>query len=234
MADDGANAVLPAMRDKVRSRPGIALAGVIAALLSNYWVLEGALDRRTDLSASWISDLAARSEAFGWRFEALAIISGLAVAGFALLLLAPLGERSPMIRRGLLALLATGALGIAAGIATPTCAEALEASCSLGFDALDVLHSAASLAEIVITVLAFAWVGLGLTRLAPDRSYGRVTLALGALWLMLTVLTGLGYSSNDLDSVKGLFQRGDQVLFGAWLVLLGIWAQGSADTVESA
>ena len=47
----------------------------------------------------------ARSEVFGWRFELLAIASGLAIAAFALLLLPRLGALSPAVRRGVLALL---------------------------------------------------------------------------------------------------------------------------------
>jgi hypothetical protein len=204
-----------------RSR-SIALAGLGAALLSNYWGLEGWLARRTDLSDSWISDLGARSEVFGWRFELLGIASGLAVAGFALLLLPRLGSFSPTIRRGLLALLATGVLA-AIGGAPLSCAEGLEAACSLAYDPFDVIHAAANLTEIVATALAFGLVGIGLHRLAPERGAGRVTLALGALWLLLTAATGLSYLNGDVDSVKGLLQRADQVLFGAWLVLLGLW-----------
>jgi hypothetical protein len=88
-----------------RSSP-ILLAGIGAALLNNYWALEGLLARRSDLSSSWISDLAARTEAFGWRFELLEIASGLAVVAFALLLLSRLDERSPMVRLGIWALAA--------------------------------------------------------------------------------------------------------------------------------
>jgi hypothetical protein len=196
------------------------LAGIGAALLCNYWVLEGLLAERTDLSDSWISDLGARSEAFGWRFELLAILSGLAIAGFALLLLPRLGSLSPTIRRGVLALLATGVLA-AIGGAPLSCAEGLESACSLAFDPFDLIHAAANLAEIAATALAFGLIGLGLHRLASERTAGRVTLALGALWLLLTAVTGVSYLNGDVDSVKGLFQRADQVVFGAWLILLG-------------
>lgn len=201
----------------------IALAGIGAALLGNYWVLEGLLAKRTDLSDSWISDLGARSEVFGWRFELLAIVSGLAIAGFALLLLPRLGALSPAVRRGILALLATGILA-AIGGAPLSCAEGLESSCSLAYDPFDVIHATANIAEIATTALAFGFVGLGLWRLAPWRSSGRLTLAIGALWLLLTAITGVSYLSADVDSVKGVFQRADQLLFGLWLVLLGIWA----------
>ena len=50
-----------------------------------------------------------------------------------------------------------------------------------------------------------------------------MTLALGAVWLLLTAVTGLSYLSADVDSVKGIFQRADQLFFGAWLILLGLW-----------
>ncbi len=147
-----------------RSRP-IALAGIGAALLCNYWVLEGLLAKRTDLDDSWISDLGARSEVFGWRFELLAIVSGLAIAAFALLLLPRLGALSPTIRRGVLALFATGILA-AIGGAPLSCAEGLEASCSLAYDPFDVIHATANIAEIATTALAFGLVGFGLTAAA--------------------------------------------------------------------
>lgn len=205
----------------IRSRSTV-LAGVGAALLSNYWVLEGLLARRTDLSDSWISDLGARSEAFGWRFELLAIVSGLAVAGLALLLLPRLGGLSPTIRRGVLALLATGVLA-AIGGAPLSCAEGLEAACSLAYDPFDVIHATANLAEIATAALAFGLIGIGLHRLAPSSRAGRTTLVLGAIWLLLTAATGVSYLNGDVDSVKGLLQRADQVLFGVWLALLGLW-----------
>ncbi len=205
-----------------RSR-SIPLAGIGTALLCNYWVLEGLLAKRTDIDDSWISDLGARSEVFGWRFELLAVISGLAIAAFALLLLPRLGRLSPTLRRGVLALLATGILA-AIGGAPLSCAEGLESSCSLAYDPFDVIHATANIAEIATTALAFAWVGFAFLRLPARRRAGRITLAIGALWLLLTAITGLSYLSTDVDSLKGIFQRGDQVLFGVWIAFLGIEA----------
>ncbi|HYJ23204.1 MAG TPA: DUF998 domain-containing protein, partial [Solirubrobacterales bacterium] len=165
----------------------------------------------------------ARSEVFGWRFELLAIASGLAIAAFALFLLPRLGTLSPRVRRGLLALLGTGALAAIGGVPL-SCAEGLEATCSLEYDPFDVIHGAANLLEIGTTTLAFCLVGLGLSRLPRQRRKGQVTLAIGAVWLLFSAVTGLSYLSADVDSVKGIFQRADQLLFGAWLVLLGLWA----------
>ena len=211
-----------------RSSP-ILLAGIGAALLNNYWALEGLLARRSDLSSSWISDLAARTEAFGWRFELLEIASGLAVVAFALLLLSRLDERSPTVRLGIWALAAEGALTVIGGAAPLSCAEALDPSCSLHYDAVDVVHATADLASTAATVLAFGWIGLGLDRISGRRSAARATMAIGAVWLALTVLTGISYLNGDVDSVKGLFQRVSQVAFGAWLVLLGGWASEAGD-----
>jgi hypothetical protein len=225
----------------------IVLAGVAAALLCNYWVLEGLLADRYDLDSSWISDLATRSEASGWRFVALGIVSGFAIAGFALLLVRPLGGRSRTLRAGVNALLATGAMGVVASAAPLDCAEGLEPTCSLAYDPLDLIHAVATTGEIIATVLAFLLIGLGLlptpgrvctlssmARQSANsaggargeswlRSCGVVTLVLGAAWLLLTALTGVTYLGDAIDGVKGLLQRGDQVLFGAWLILLGVW-----------
>ena len=105
-----------------------------------------------------------------------------------------------------------------------SCAEGLEASCSLAYDPFDMIHATANIAEIVAAVLAFGLVGLGLSRLATRRRAGQATLTIGALWLLLVAVTGVSYLSADADSVKGLLQRADQVVFGGWLVLLGLWA----------
>jgi len=207
-----------------RGRPHALIAGIGAALLCNYWVLEGLLARRTDLDDSWISDLAARTQTSDWRFALLQIASGLALAGFAWLLLPRLGAPSPTVRRGLLALVASGLLAALGGVAPLSCAEGLEASCSLEYDPLDLLHAGANLAEIAATALAFGLVGAGLRRLAPRRAAGAATLAIGTVWLGLIALTGLSYLSADVNSVKGLLQRADQLLLGAWLILLGTWA----------
>jgi hypothetical protein len=202
----------------VRRPAPIALAGIGAGLLCNYWVLESALAERFDFASSWISDLATRTESSGWRFVALGVLSGLAIAAFALALL----RRSDLPRRGLVALGAAGLFSVLASAAPLSCAEGIEPGCSLAYDPVDVLHSLATAGEILATVLAFALIGLGLL----PRRLGWVTLALGALWLLVTALTGVSYLGDAIDPVKGALQRGDQVLFGAWLVLLG-FAAGS-------
>ena len=209
-----------------RSSP-ILLAGIGAALINNYWVIEGLLARRTDPTASWISDLAARSEAFGWRFELLEIASGVAVVAFALALLPNLGRLSPLIRYGLWALVAEGVLTVVGGAAPLSCAETLDPACSLNYDAVDVLHATVDILSTVATVLAFAWLYLGLDRISSRRGTARATLAIGVVWLVLTLVTGVSYLSGDVDAVKGLFQRAGQVAFGVWLVLLGWWASES-------
>jgi hypothetical protein len=206
----------------VRSRSSIALTGICAGLLCNYWVLEGLLSERSDISASWISDLATRSEGTGWRFVGLGVLSGLAVAAFALMLLRRRDAGSPTLRRGFAALLAAGALIAVASAAPLSCPEGLEPSCSLEYDGLDLIHSVVTLAESAATALAFGLVGLALLRLPRGRGAGRATLTMGALWLLLTLLTAITYADADIDSIKGLLQRGAQVLFGSWLVLLAL------------
>ncbi len=202
------------------------IAGLAAALLCNFWVLEGLLAKRNDLSGAWISDLAARSQAYGWRFQLLEVAAGLAIAGFAALLLRGAGGRpagagdTQLLRRGLLALLAAGALAALGGVAPLNCAEALERTCDLSYDPFDLLHTVANLLEVVALAAAFALVGIGLARAQPRLS--RTTLTIGALWLLLMALAGIGYLVGDVGAAKGLFQRGGQLLLGAWLALLGL------------
>ena len=229
-----------------RSR-STALAGLGAALLCNYWLLEWWLSERTDTPRSWISDLATRTEATSWRFQLLAILSGLAISAFAVLLLRvvaisprigtkwrpPVGGGA-MIRRGLFALLWAGAFATIAGAAPLSCPEGIEPSCTLAEDPLDVVHALATGGEIVTTILAFLLLGLGLGRSvllfsptgrrnAYGERAGRVTLVIGVVWVVLTAVTGLAYLSGDVNAVKGILQRASQILFGTWLALLGFW-----------
>jgi hypothetical protein len=88
--------------------------------------------------------------------------------------------------------------------------------------------------EIIATVLVFAFVGWGLRagcRLSPSglqaqplcESSAPSRWSLGALWLALTIVTGVSCLSHGVDELKGAFQRADQVAFGVWLLVLG-WA----------
>jgi len=213
-----------------RPRP-IALAGIGAGLLCNYWMLEGRLAERGDFASGWISDLASRSEATGWRFVALGVLSGLAIAGLALGLLAA-GSRADgraawprQARRGLWALLATGLFTVIAAAAPLSCGRNLDPTCTSAHDALDLLHAIATGGEIAATLLAFLLVGAGLRRRSPSaRRLAAATLALGAAWLALTALTGVVYFGDGLESLGGALQRAGQVPFGAWLALLGLAA----------
>lgn len=205
------------------SRPfPIVPAGVAAALLANFWVLEDWLSRRNDPSAAWISDLAARTQVYGWRFQLLEVTAGLAIAGFAWLLLRATrdGDNPPLLRRGLQALLAAGLLLVIGGAAPLSCAEALERRCDLSYDPFDLLHSTANLLEIAAVATSFSLTGLALRRRPASRRLGQATLAIGAAWLALTLVSGLSLPFDFADSVKGLCQRSAQVLLGCWLVLL--------------
>lgn len=206
-----------------RSRPLVLASALAAALLCNYWALEDLLADRTNFDGSWISDLSTRSEGSGAIFVALGVASGLAICAYALVLLSgPLGERRPWVRRGLWALLVSGAMIVLASAAPLSCAEGLEANCKLQEDGLDIVHALATGGEIIATVLAFALIGWGLRR-GGRREVGAFTLVLGAVWLALTIVTGVSYLSNGVDELKGAFQRVDQVVFGGWLLALA-WA----------
>jgi hypothetical protein len=202
-----------------RSRPIVVGTAVVAALLANYWVLEGALADRTNFDASWISDLSTRSESSGGTFVALGIAAALALVLFAGEVVGVLWERGGLLRRGALAFLFAAVATVVAASAPLSCAEGLEAACSLKEDPLDVVHAVATAGEIGATILAFALLGVGFLR-GGRRRAGITTLAFGTVWLALTIVTGVSYLSHGVDEVKGAFQRVDQVLFGVWLVVL--------------
>lgn len=211
------------------TRPrSLALAGLATALLANFWLLEDWLAARTDLSDAWISDLAARTQVHGWRFQLLEITAGLAIAAYAALLLrataGPGRDKGPaappLFRRGLGFLLAAGALLVVGGAAPLSCAEALERTCDLSYDPFDLVHSTANLLETLSLATAFALVGTALRAHPASRRLGTATIAMGTAWLALTLATGLSYPFDGIDTVKGLCQRAAQVLFGCWLVLL--------------
>ena len=210
----------------LRSRPIVIGTAAVAALLANYWVLEGALADRTDFDSSWISDLSTRSEGSGGTFVALGVLAALALVIYGIELVAVLGGRGKLLRRGALAFLFAALATVVAAASPLSCAEGLEAACSLKEDALDIVHSLATAGEIGGTILAFGLFGLGFLR-AGRRRLGIATLAFGGVWLALTIVTGVSYFSDGVDEVKGAFQRVDQILFGVWLVVLA-WAATSA------
>jgi Protein of unknown function (DUF998) len=203
----------------LRSRPIVIGTAIVAALLANYWVLEGALADRTNFDASWISDLSTRSESSGGTFVALGILAALALVIFAVELVTILWERGGLLRRGALAFLFAAVATVVAASAPLSCAEGLEAACSLKEDPIDIVHAVATAGEIGATILAFALLGAGFLR-GGRRRLGIATLAFGALWLALSIVTGVSYLSHGVDEVKGAFQRVDQMVFGVWLVML--------------
>jgi MYXO-CTERM domain-containing protein len=211
----------------LRSRPILIGSAVAAALLANYWVLEGALADRTNFDASWISDLSTRSEGSGGTFVALGTLAALALVVYGIALVAALGGRGKLLRRGAFAFLFAALATVVAAVSPLSCAEGLEAACSLKEDPLDIVHSVATAGEIGGTILAFGLLGLGFLR-GGRRRFGIATLAFGAVWLALTIVTGVSYLSDGVDEVKGAFQRVDQILFGVWLVVLAL-AATSAD-----
>jgi MYXO-CTERM domain-containing protein len=207
----------------LRSRRIVVGSAVVAALLANYWVLEGALADRTNFDASWISDLSTRSEGSGGTFVALGILAALALVIYGVELVAIFWERGGLLRRGALAFLFAALATLVVAASPLSCAEGLEAACSLKEDTLDVVHSVATAGEIGGTILAFGLLGLGFLR-GGRRRYGIATLAFGTVWLALTIVTGVSYLSDGVDEIKGAFQRVDQILFGVWLVVLAVAA----------
>jgi hypothetical protein len=217
----------------LRSRPIVIGTAAVAAVLANYWVLEGALADRSSFDAAWISDLSTRSEGSGGTFVALGIVAALALLIYGIELVSILGGRGTLLRRGAFAFLFAAVATVVAAAAPLSCAEGLEAACSLEEDPLDIVHSLATAAEIGGTVLAFGLLGLGFLR-AGRRRVGIAGLAFGAVWLALTIVTGISYLSDGVDEVKGAFQRIDQILFGIWLVVLACAATGKVQEVDRA
>jgi hypothetical protein len=217
----------------LRSRPFVIGTAIVAALLANYWVLEGALADRTNFDASWISDLSTRSEGSGTTFVELGLLAALALIVYGFELVAVLGGRGKLLRRGALAFLFAAFATLVAAAAPLSCAEGLEAACSLKEDPLDIVHSLATAGEIGGTILAFWLFGLGFRR-AGRSDVAVITFAVGAVWLALTIVTGVSYLSHGVDEVKGAFQRLDQILFGVWLVVLACAATGTVQGVDPA
>jgi hypothetical protein len=216
----------------LRSRPLVIGTAIVAAVLANYWVLEGALADRTNFDGSWISDLSTRSEGSGGTFVELGVLAAVALVVYGFELVAVLGGRGTLLRRGALAFLFAAVATVVAASAPLSCAEGLEAACSLKEDTLDVIHSLATAGEIGGTIAAFGFFGLGFLR-GGRRRLGIATLAFGAVWLALTIVTGVSYLSHGVDEVKGAFQRIDQILFGVWLVVLACAATAEVQGVDS-
>lgn len=203
-------------------RRAILSAGVVAGLLANYWVLEGALADRSDPLASWVSDLGSRSEGADVLFNLLDGAAGLAIVVLAALLWSELAGRSCVLRGGLIALLAVGVCGVIDAAFPLSCAETLQPGCELDYDVTDVVHATENVVAVIAAAAALLMLGVGL-RDQPDlRGVGTVTLGLGAAWLLLTVVMGSQFLVPGMEEVKGLLQRLSQVVLGAWLVALAV------------
>jgi len=169
----------------LRSRPILIGSAVVAALLANYWVLEGALADRTNFDGSWISDLSTRSEGSGATFVALGTLAALALVVYGIVLVVNLGGRGTLLRRGAFAFLFAAVATVVAAVSPLSCAEGLEAACSLKEDPLDIVHSVATAGEIGGTILAFGLLGLGFLR-GGRRRFGIASLAFGATLMTAT------------------------------------------------
>jgi hypothetical protein len=215
----------------LKRRWALTAAGVAAALLANYWVLEGPLAERSDASGAWISDLGARSEADAKLFNLLDGAAGVAVVVLALLLWPVLAGRSQALRLGVWALGLVGVCGIVDALFPLSCAETLQPGCELGYDAVDVVHAVENVVAVLVTGAAFLLLGLGLRGVRETRGLGTATLALGGCWLVLTAVMGSGLVIAEMDELKGLFQRLGQVVLGAWFVTLavGVGARGAGE-----
>jgi hypothetical protein len=217
----------------IRSRPVVIGSAIVAALLANYWALEDLLADRHNFDASWISDLSTRSESSGGAFVALGVVAAAALLIYGGVLLATLGPRGSLLRAGAIAFIVAAGFTLIAAAAPLSCAEGLEAACNLRDDTVDIVHSVATAGEIAATVLAFGLLGLGLLR-TERRPFGVATLAFGAVWLALTIVTGVSYLSGGVDEVKGAFQRVDQIVFGVWLVALAVGVMTATGDREDA
>jgi hypothetical protein len=205
-------------------------SGVAAAIAANYWLLEGLLADRTDVSGGWVSDLGARSESTGWIFDVLDGISGLLLLAFALLVRPLLSSRGRWLRYGSGALIVAAVCSVVDGAFPLSCAESLPGSCELSYDWIDVVHVAETFVAIGATIAAFGCLATGLLAADDDalRRLGLLTAVLGALWVGCNVVMGASYPVESLEDVRGVFHRAGQLAFGAWLIALAFAVSGLA------
>ena len=207
------------------SRDGAIFAsGIAAAVLVNYWVAGPLLGVDHDPGFSWISDFAARGEDGNWRFALLDGLSGAAVIAFGALLWPELGRLrgsgAAAVRWGLVLLIVSGALAIADAFLPMSCGRSLGTDCVRADDLVDELHRIESTLAVLVTGGAMLLIGLGLWRSGRGRAIAWISLAAGVVFLALNLLIGLRESVDAFNEAKGWFQRGGQVVLGAWLVAL--------------
>lgn len=158
------------------------------------------VSERADPAGSWISDLGARSESIGLRRR--------------------IGDRSPALRWGVIALLATSAGYVLDGALPLSCAESLGSGCTLRYDVVDLLHGTESVVSLAATTAVFTLLAVGLRREPDLRRLGTVTLVAGVVWVLLDLLMGAKFVISALDGEEGTFQRASQVVLGAWVIVL--------------
>lgn len=213
------------MTDPSRNRCTLlALTGVAAAILVNYWIAGPLLGVDHDPGFSWISDLAARGEDGNWRFALLDALSGAVVIGFGVLLWPALscGEGAGASRWGTVLLIVSGALAIADAFLPMSCGRSLGTDCVRADDLVDGLHRVESALAVLVTGGAMLLVGLG-SRARRARALALLSLVAGAVFLLLNLLIALRTSVEPFNEAKGWFQRGGQVVLGTWLLGLALF-----------
>jgi len=206
--------------------------GIAAGVAANYWLLEGPLADRTDVSGGWVSDLGARSEPSGWIFDLLDAGSGLLLLAFALLIRPLLATRGRWLRRGSVALIVAGACALVDGAFPLSCAESLPGDCELSYDWIDVVHVTETFVAIAATIASFGFLAAGLIGDgdARLRRLGYLTAAASVAWITCNLLMGISYLDGGLEDVRGVFHRASQVVLGLWLAALAVGAPRGAVT----
>lgn len=230
-------------------RRAIALSGLAAAVLVNYWIVAPLIGVDHDPGFSWISDLAARGESGGWRFALLDALSGIAVITFGLLLwlelvrpVEPADAASAVpqpaisvsgtavtaapgggaLRWGLILLIASGVLAIADALLPVSCARSLGEGCVRVGDLVDQLHELESALAVLATGGAMLLVGIGIRRGGGARWLVALSLLAGVAFLLLSGLISIRETVETFDEYKGWLQRGGQLVFGIWLAALAL------------
>ena len=214
----------PRNPDRGPARPKLLIAGLLAAALVNYWVAGPLLGVDHDPGFSWISDFAARGEGGNWHFALLDALSGVAVIALGALLWPPLargsGPGASALRWGAILLLASGALAIADAFLPMSCGRSLGTDCVRADDLVDELHRLESTLAVLVGSGAMLLIGMGVMRAGWGRFLAWFSIAAGVVFLALNLMIALRTSVEAFNESKGWFQRGGQVVLGAWLLTL--------------
>jgi hypothetical protein len=219
-----------------------AVAGIVASLAQNAWLLESVVATRYDILTSYVSDLGAKTEPRWWFWTTADEIAGVLTVVFAVAvvpLFRELERRARWAVLGAVAFLLSGIGTVADGLLRLPCPESLSAACEARIAAGDAgwvytAHQVESTFTAVVSALAVVSLAWGLLGDRRWHGAGRWMWYLMPPFAALNVLAGIDAAADI--GWPGLWDRLLQLSTGLSMLppMLLLWRLAPSYAAEAA